>query len=611
MASRSPYNGQRRKLVLAFDVGTTYSGISYSVLDPGRVPEIKGVTRFPAHEHVSGSSKIPTIIYYDRSGNVKAVGAETVTEEICAQAEDEQWVKAEWFKLHLRSKGGPKLAKEITKNIPPLPLNKTVVEVFADFLFYLFKCASNYIQDAHPNGVDLWASVKGEIYFVLSHPNGWGGAQQADMRRAAVTAGLIPNTTAGHARLSFVTEGEASLHFAVQNGLATSGMKNGEGVVIVDAGGGTIDISSYSAKKSASMQTFDEVAIPQCHFHGSVFVSLYAHRFLSSYLSDSSYIADIDNIIERFDKTTKLRFRNADTPQYIKFGSTRDNDAGHNIRFGQLKILGTDIAQFFKPSIDCIIEAVKTQRLIGHRVIRERLEPTSDVRKHVVLVGGFAASEYLLARVLAALKPYGLKIYRPENHVNKAVADGAVSFYLDRYVRSRISKLTYGVRSSVPYNPMDWEHRKRDADTFRRMWNGWKYVGGVFDTILPKYDLQDTLISELKTFRRAYWQEATSLREFKSSSFDIFCYHGHDTNPKWIDMDTKNYSRLCTIYADLSHLPLAASKNLIGPGKCYKLDFDIVLTLGLTELKAQVAWMERGIEKRSEAKIVYDPDTRE
>ena len=66
------------------------------------------------------------------------------------------------------------------------------------------------------------------------------------MRKAAVLAKLIPNTEAGLARLSFVTEGEASLHFAVHNGLPTGVMEDGEGVVIVDAGGGTIDISSYS-----------------------------------------------------------------------------------------------------------------------------------------------------------------------------------------------------------------------------------------------------------------------------------------------------------------------------------------------------------------------------
>jgi hypothetical protein len=109
--------------------------------------------------------------------------------------------------------------------IPPLPLNKTVVEVFADFLAYLFECASSYIQEAHANGVDLWASLKGQIDFVLSHPNGWEGAQQSEMRKAAVLAKLIPDTPAGHARLSFVTEGEASLHFAIQNGLPDGAMK--------------------------------------------------------------------------------------------------------------------------------------------------------------------------------------------------------------------------------------------------------------------------------------------------------------------------------------------------------------------------------------------------
>jgi len=53
--------------------------------------------RFPAHEHISGASKIPTIIYYDRAGEVRAVGAEAMQEGIYEIAEDENWVKAEWW----------------------------------------------------------------------------------------------------------------------------------------------------------------------------------------------------------------------------------------------------------------------------------------------------------------------------------------------------------------------------------------------------------------------------------------------------------------------------------------------------------------------------------
>ena len=127
------------------------------------------------------------------------------------------------FKLHLRSRVGA--GRSVGDDIHPLPLNKTVVEVFADFLKYLLECASSYIRDTHANGTDLWNSVKSQIDFVLSHPNGWEGTQQSEMRRAAILAGLIPDNEIGHSCLSFVTEGEASLHFSVQNGLPTGAMK--------------------------------------------------------------------------------------------------------------------------------------------------------------------------------------------------------------------------------------------------------------------------------------------------------------------------------------------------------------------------------------------------
>jgi len=55
------------------------------------------------------------------------------------------------------------------------------------------------------------------MYFVLSHPNGWEGKEQSRMRKAAVKGGLVPDDSSGHSRISFVTEGEASLHFAIEN----------------------------------------------------------------------------------------------------------------------------------------------------------------------------------------------------------------------------------------------------------------------------------------------------------------------------------------------------------------------------------------------------------
>lgn len=45
---RPEYVGDKRSLVLAFDIGTTFSGVSYVLLDPGQVPQINSVTRYGA-----------------------------------------------------------------------------------------------------------------------------------------------------------------------------------------------------------------------------------------------------------------------------------------------------------------------------------------------------------------------------------------------------------------------------------------------------------------------------------------------------------------------------------------------------------------------------------
>ena len=164
-----------------------------------------------------------------------SAGAEAAAPGMDIQAEDLDLHFVEWsvdilhvgashthlrcrFKLHLRPErlDSSEIKRE---NLPRLPPGKTVVDVFADFLAYLFACARTYVCDTHANGESIWTSVEDRIEFVLSHPNGWEGLQQGKMRQAAVQGGLVPNTLAGDARVHFVTEGEASLNFCIQSGL--------------------------------------------------------------------------------------------------------------------------------------------------------------------------------------------------------------------------------------------------------------------------------------------------------------------------------------------------------------------------------------------------------
>ena len=96
-----------------------------------------------------------------------------------------------------------------------LPRGKTIIDVFADFMRYLFDSTKTQFKASEPNGGLKWNTISGSIDLVLTHPNGWGGPQQAKLRTAAIKAGIIPDTPAGHASVHFVAEGEANFSFCV------------------------------------------------------------------------------------------------------------------------------------------------------------------------------------------------------------------------------------------------------------------------------------------------------------------------------------------------------------------------------------------------------------
>ena len=51
---------------------------------------------FPGQEQTAGDFKIPSVLYYDLKGHVRAAGAEALSPHVAELAEDEGWVKVEW-----------------------------------------------------------------------------------------------------------------------------------------------------------------------------------------------------------------------------------------------------------------------------------------------------------------------------------------------------------------------------------------------------------------------------------------------------------------------------------------------------------------------------------
>ncbi|KIL60592.1 hypothetical protein M378DRAFT_83572 [Amanita muscaria Koide BX008] len=571
---RQPYFGTERKLVIAIDVGTTFSGVSYVLLDPGAVPQIQPVTQFVGQREPRGDSKVPSIVCYSQDGTVVAAGAETDPETNDALAEMDDVIRVEWFKLHLRPPHlAPSQEFELQK-LRSFPKNKTPVQVFGDFLRYLFHSTKKYIVDSE---LWSWDSVERNTYFVLSHPNGWEGKQQSQMRKAAIAADLVDKSEASE-RISFISEGEASLHFCLNKNPNLHNER--DGILVVDCGGGTIDVSAYS---QTIKRRFKEIMPPECLFQGSIFITCRAKEYLRQRLRNSKYGSDdeIEAIATAFDKINKCTFNSPNTPCYVKFGGLKYNDPKFDIRSGSIKIAGTQIASLFEPALQVIIQLINRQRSMSTVTI-----------KTVLLVGGFARSEYLFSQLKSHFTR-GVSITRPDiTHLNKAVADGAASYYLDHYVTARVSKYSYGLMINTIFDPTNPEHAHRRNTRFMDADGKYKIPGG-FDTILKK----GTTVNEETEFRQSYTVHLTP-KEFTRWTEDctfLKCYQGEaESPPEWIDLEPNSFHDTCVIKADVTNVKENMNSKYEPPTqkRYYRFGHDVKMLFGLTELKAYVTWKE-------------------
>ena len=80
---------------------------------------------------------------------------------------------------------------------------------------------------------------------------------------------------------------------------------------------------------------------------------------------------------------------------------------------------------------------------------------------------------------------------------NKAVAVGAVSFYVDHFVTGRISKFTYGISRHTPYQSTDPEHIRRRHKIYLNP-EGEQLLPDCFSAMLSRVRQPPILINTLR-----------------------------------------------------------------------------------------------------------------
>ncbi|KAG8849000.1 hypothetical protein FRC20_002401 [Serendipita sp. 405] len=372
--SDAAYWGQE-KIVISMDIGTTQSGVSFLHLTNGAKPVVNMVTEWPGQVYAAGLGKIPTLVAYF-NGRMHACGEEAVE-----AFEDDKSTVAHYFKLHLHP---DHMRQSLRRPIPPLPVGVTLEQAYCDIMSYMFRHTQAFFE-SRPGYLNTttWHRLRRSMEIILTTPNGWDLREQSFLRKVAVNAGLVDQQNAD-TRVTFVTEAEASIHFALHHGAVKNWLRKGVMFAVVDAGGSTVDSTLYVCKSSRGPVHLEEVCSSKCVQAGGIFVDEQAgimlkRKFQNSRFNIPAYHAVM---IREFERKTKRLFEADKQSNIIQFGGPVDNDPSVGVRRGRVSLSAAEVASCFAAPMKDIMDSVRS--LIESRKV-----------EFLVLVGGFGESPYL------------------------------------------------------------------------------------------------------------------------------------------------------------------------------------------------------------------------
>jgi molecular chaperone DnaK (HSP70) len=247
-------------------------------------------------------------------------------------------------------------------------------------------------------------------------------------------------------------------------------------LIVCDAGGGTIDISTYEVTSTYPAIEVKENGVSDCILGGSATVDHRAMLYLQERLKGTRWdnVEDMRNLRQTFATSIKETFTNSQQEQILlPVGSSSENDADIRLRRGKLVFTGKEIAGFFEPSIAATAES-----------IRQRVKSTNGTATIVAMVGGFSESIYFRRELQQRLGGL-VQLCKPDESTAKAVASGALVWVIDGVVGSRVSRHSFGIKCSTVYRTTEAKHLTRANKAYGGV-DGVKHLPDAFGSILKK-----------------------------------------------------------------------------------------------------------------------------
>lgn len=478
-------------LIIAIDFGTTFSGVAWHNTESGKTH----ILRDWQVQNSLSSNKVPTILRYAKKGIQWGHAVRAATDRL------------EWFKLLLNEaeySSNEELLRRLEKNgltgypesastnlaqlrttIKAIPEGKKPADLAADYLKELYGYAKLKLGESYPSlKENLGREGPGGVAIkcCLTVPAIWDDNAKELTKQAAIKAGIAEK------EIYMISEPEAAAVHALTDLDGVKGnLKVGDVYVIVDCGGGTVDLISYKVESIKPELRVSECNVGSGGLCGSTVLNRRFEDLVISRIGQQAYdqMEEEDRIEMRndFDAAIKLKFFPHDNSDDDEDEDDDDDDAHlcsipgvpddplKGVRRQKIKFSTEQMKGIFEQTFEEITKLVQAQVTASQEETKKNVDA-------MILVGGFGSSNYLkewLEKNVHNKDGTGVKLIRPLDPAI-AIVLGAVQHGLHQHlagntsswgiVESRKSRYNYGISISEAYRPHIHPPYKRYLDPF-------------------------------------------------------------------------------------------------------------------------------------------------
>ncbi|WP_031512013.1 Hsp70 family protein [Streptomyces sp. NRRL F-5123] len=538
------------RVAAAVDFGTHGTGYAWSVIEPlNDVPGERTIVRSsykPIGKYEITPAKNLSALLTDADGAVAewGIAARARWIQLLETQATKGWGYATGYKMALRADTGE---MGVAQALGTADIHDTAA-VRALVTGCLAKVRAAAEEEMSGSGV-----LPHQVRWCLTVPAIWDEHDKQLMREAAVTAGFPDDEE----RLLLAYEPEAAAITAYLSlALAIDGtgqtdrvplMKAGTRFMVVDCGGGTVDITAYESLKDGTILLAEIGAVCGGRL-GSEFLD---HAFRTELLADrlgadlvsrlaTTHPDELQRMVEQWERhkvddlvtvsdgtTGELRLADSSYLRVEVPGTVwellgedhRQQLTAASGRRYRLEFTAAEVQGVYDGLVDPILAQIDKQLAAMARTPAKAPDAGGAPQEYLLLVGGFSGSSYLRERIH---RRFGdrIRILRPARH-DCAVLDGAVHYAYDPgMIASHQARFTYGVALCQPWEEQDGAER-------RGVVNGQALCGNRFQIAVVRG----------QTVEVGEYVEVPDLRpvDRRSTQVELEFYRTRDTAPRYTD----------------------------------------------------------------------------